>query len=181
MPLPAWMHQRRPLLFVLAAALVLFAVNNLLLARVNQLYLGGSATGAITTAFLAFLMLSIRARGVPPLVFLVYGACGLTSHLLAGDAGYVFLLVIIIACAALYDLAIARLGYHLWGIAAAFPLFVVALGATTIGLDVALHPHPIAAGAEALAAARSVALGWCGILAGAAAHTLRARLRRRPV
>jgi hypothetical protein len=176
MTIPSWMRDRRRVAPVLAATLLLFVINNVLIARINGRYLGGSATGAVTMAFVACLVLAVRARGVPPVVYAAYGLLGTPSHLLAGDPAYPLLVGIIVAAAALFDWLIARGRYRPIGILAAFPAFVFTLQAGSLGLGQALHPSALDVAAEARSLVRSVALGWGGILAGWGAY----RLRRPP-
>ena len=177
MTVPAWMRERRRLALVLGVAAALFVVNNVLLARVNARWLGTAPTGAVTMAFVAWLVLAVRAPGVPPVVFAVYGLLGTPSHLLAGDPAYVLHVALVVAAACLFDRLLAIGRYRPITIVAAFPAFVLAVQAATLALDAALHPRPFESGAAAWSLARSVAQGWGGILAGVATRRLHGGVR----
>ncbi len=173
MQLPTWMRERRRLGLVLATAVALFAANNVLLAQVNARWLGTSPTGAVTMATVAWLVLAVGARGVPPVVYAAYGLLGVPSHLLAGDPAYVLYVALVVAAAVLFDRLIALGRYGPFAIFAAFPAFVLTVHAATLALDAVLHPRPLDAGGAAWNLARTLVQGWAGILAGFAVHRLR--------
>ena len=173
MPVPSWMRERRPLVLVLAAAVTLFVANNVLLAQINARWLGTSPTGVATMAFVAWLVLAVGARGVPPVVYAVYGLLGTPSHLLAGDPAYLLYVALVVASSVLFDWLLALGRYRPVAIVAAFPAFALTVQAATLALDVLRHPRPLDAGGATWNLVRILAQGWTGILAGAALHRLR--------
>ncbi len=174
MLLPLCVRERR-LVLVLAAAVALFVANNVLLAQVNARWLGTSPTGAVTMACVAWLVLAVGARGVPPVVYAAYGLLGVPSHLLAGDPAYVLYVVLVVVAALLFDWLLALGRYRPAAIVAAFPAFVLAVQAGTLALDAMLHPRPVDLGGAAWSLLRPLVQGWAGIVAGVAVHRLQRR------
>lgn len=105
------------------ASVVLFLINNILLGRFIPTMPGGSTTGITTMFVITLLGFVAKSKGYIPLLYLIYGAIGLISHLLVGDWMYLISIALVVLSAAIYDWLLNVGKYVLRVHLLAFPLF----------------------------------------------------------
>lgn len=96
----------------LGAGAALFAVNNLLLARLLTSLPGGTILAATDMAAIALVVLAIRRFGGVVLVYGAYGALGVLGHLGVDAGTYVLHLPRVLGAALVFDAVIALGGFR---------------------------------------------------------------------
>lgn len=95
------------LIWPVTAGVVVFGLNNFLLARLLTALPGGTVLAPTTMAAVAFVALRVRRAGAVTLVYATYGVLGVLGHLGVDAGTYVFHLPRVLAAAAAFDLVLA--------------------------------------------------------------------------
>ena len=128
----------------IGAGVVLFGVNNLLLARVLTRLPGGTALAVTDLAVVALVTLETRRIPAIATIYATYGFLGFLGHLGVDALAYGRHLPAVVGAALLYDAVVALHRRRQMGLAVGLPLFVGAIllsGAarlTTVGFILAL-------------------------------------------
>jgi hypothetical protein len=150
-----------------AAGIVVFLLNNVMLARVVTRLPGGTALSVTIMAAVALVALATRRFGSITLIYGTYGLLGLVGHLGVDATTYVRHLPALLLAAAAFDVVVA-LGRYRWPalLVGVVPFGLIVMWTRTVKPDVATS-----AGAFAVA--------WAGLGAGILLHALAAADRRR--
>jgi hypothetical protein len=95
------------------AGVVVFLVNNVLLARVITRLPGGTAVAVTNMAAVALVVLSTRRFGTITLVYATYGLLGFLGHLGVDGLAYLARLPLLLTAALVFD-AVVAIGRYRW-------------------------------------------------------------------
>jgi hypothetical protein len=150
----------RPYVLAVAAGLVVFLLNNALLARVLTQLPGGTTLAATNMAAVALVALATRRPGPTTVIYGTYGALGFLGHLGVDAGTYIRHIPVLLLAAAAFDVVVALGGYR-------WPALLV--GVVPFGLIV-MGTRPIMP--DLATGARVYAMALAGLGAGILLHTL---------
>lgn len=156
--------EKEKLFFTVIAAILLFLINNIFLGSIVPRMPGGSATGITTMFVITFLGLLVRQVGFIPLLYLIYGLIGLTSHLLKGDLLYLLIIILMVITALIYDWLLCLNGYRFKAQIFLFPVFFVMTQASSIGISFILKGEEAIYNFQFNIIAIALLLGYLGII-----------------
>jgi hypothetical protein len=143
---------RSPWLIPVWAGLLVFVLNNFLLARLLTSLPGGTALAPTMTAALAFVALRLRRPGGVTLVYATYGVLGILGHLGVDASTYAVHYVRPLLAALAFDAIVTLARFRPWALA---PAMVACAAVLWSG-----------AGLTVQAWATVMALGGAGLLLG---------------
>jgi hypothetical protein len=157
---------KKQVLFLIIGSISLFVLNNFLLGAYVSRSLGGSDAGLTSMAFITFAVLAVKKKGVIPFVYVIYGAIGAVSHLMAGDTGYPLTIALLAGCGFAFNWFLHKRDYAPGAFVVAYPIFVILLRALILAarsiIGTAFSSWNQLLGKTAL----TVVLGYLGMLAG---------------
>jgi len=96
----------KPYTFIIATAVSLFVLNNIILGAIVTRLPGGSAAGITTMFAITLASLVSRKPWAAVITYAIYGLIGLPSHLWAGDWHYLASISLVVAAGLAFDLAV---------------------------------------------------------------------------
>jgi len=121
---------KNTIFLVFGTAVGLFTINNIFLGFLVPRLPGGSATGITSMLAITWLSLTLRRFGYIPVIYLIYGLIGLTSHMLVGDKMYLVVILLLTLSALIYDWVLSLKQYKITVYIFAFPLLVILVNAS---------------------------------------------------
>jgi hypothetical protein len=147
------------------AGLVLFLVNNILLARVVTRLPGGSAVAVTDMVTIGLVVSATKRFGSVTLIYATYGLLAFLGHLGVDGQAHLLRLPALLGAAAVFD-SVGAVGRYRWP--------ALATGATFFVVCVFLLRR---SSYDPLSVLAALALAYLGLALGAAAHGLMARRR----